>query len=106
MVLLSFIFDFKIFLFSDRALCLSFVYSMFGREMGSLRVTEVKNGLTNILFFRIGDQGSDWQSAKVDVLSDGLSKVSLSLENRIMFSVLIFQTSQKKHFLSCFQIEF
>ena len=63
-------------LFSDRALCLSFVYSMFGRKMGSLRVTQVKNDLTNILFFRIGDKGSDWQSAKVNSLSDGLSKVT------------------------------
>ena len=58
-------------------MCLSFVYSMCGDEMGDLNVTQMKHdsGPGKLLFYRYFDQGLHWHPVNLHIDSDGQSKV-------------------------------
>ena len=53
--------------------CLSFFYHMYGKEMGSLTVRVGGKSVFNVA----GDQGNQWNEAKVQIADNGVLPVRL-----------------------------
>ena len=62
-------------LIADKILCLSFVYCMYGEDMGDLSVIQTKNNSSKVLVYRSGNQRRIWHLAEINIFSDGFSKV-------------------------------
>ena len=56
-------------------LCMSFMFFMVGKPMGSLRVLKTENGVETLLWEKTGDQGFKWHEGSVNITSKSPFKV-------------------------------
>ena len=76
--------------------CISFHYSMYGEDISTLSVSEVRNGVRNKLWSKSGDQGQKWHRAALSVktCAEMVRKItifcgnSLSIFYRDQFKIL------------------
>ena len=66
---------FHFLLIADKILCLSFVYCMYGEDMGDLSVIQTKNNSSKVIVYRSGNQRRMWHPVELNIFSDGFSKV-------------------------------